>query len=58
MLPGKSRTELGDAAAQQSANFVDEMVLGSIAASGLSYCLSVRKVILIRKRLEIGDGPI
>jgi hypothetical protein len=33
------------------------MVLGSIAASGLSYSLAVRKIILIRKRREIGDGP-
>jgi hypothetical protein len=39
-LPGKSRTELGDVAAQQSANFVDEMILGSIAASQLSYSLA------------------
>jgi hypothetical protein len=51
-------SELGDATAQQSANFVVEMVLGSIAVSGLSYSLAVRKDILIRQRREIGDGPI
>jgi hypothetical protein len=38
-LPGKSPTELGDTAAQQSANFVVKIVLVSIAASGLSYSL-------------------
>jgi|BarGraIncu00222A_1022003.scaffolds.fasta_scaffold705537_1 hypothetical protein len=57
-LPGKSRTGLGDAAAQQSANFVVEMVWGSIATATLSYSLAVRMIILIRKRRETGDGPI
>jgi hypothetical protein len=41
-LPGKSPTELGDTAAQQSANFVVKIVLVSIAASGLSS--AVRKI--------------
>src|SRR6202023_2404636 len=37
--------ELGDAAAQQSANFVVEVALRSIAASQLSYSLAMRKII-------------
>jgi hypothetical protein len=39
-LPGKYRTGLGDAVAQQSANFVVKIVLVSIAASGLGYSLA------------------
>jgi hypothetical protein len=37
--------ELGDAEAQQSANFVVEVALRSIAVSQLSYSLAMRKVI-------------
>jgi hypothetical protein len=44
--------ELGDAAAQQSANFIVEGALRSIAVSWLSYSY------LIRKRRETGDEPI
>jgi hypothetical protein len=59
-VPSTADGELpaGDAAAQQLANFVVGMIWGSIAAAGLSYSLAVRKIILIRKRREIGDGPI
>jgi hypothetical protein len=48
----------GDAAAQQSANFVVEMVLDLSGLRGLSYSLAEWNIILIRKRREIGDGPI
>jgi hypothetical protein len=55
MLLGTS--ELGEAAAQQSANFVVEVVLPFIVVSWLGYSLAVRDP-FNRKRRETGDGPI
>jgi hypothetical protein len=57
-LPGKYRTGLGDAVAQQSANFVVEMVFGIYRHCDAELFSRGADDYLIRKRRETGDGPI